>query len=106
MRWLGIVRFDFVFGADIKLMCGLKIEKARFIIIQFVILLQKFIVKMKFDLNSGCISNYRDQYRRGLVLFWIRSKKLKKWAWTKSVVMCSITTHYVPALSLSYPIFG
>ena len=105
MRWFGIVRFDFVFGADIKLMCRLKIEKAIFIIIQFVILLQNLIVKMKLDLNFGRISNYRHQYRRVFILFWIRSKKLKKWAWTKSVVMCSITTHYVPALSLNYLVF-
>jgi len=36
------VRFDFVFGADIKLMCRLKIEKAIFIIIQFCNFITKF----------------------------------------------------------------
>jgi len=69
MRWLGIVRFDFVFGADIKLMCRLKIEKAIFIIIRFVILLQNVIVKMKLDLNFGRISNYATNTEENLSRF-------------------------------------
>ena len=69
MRWLGIVRFDFVFGADIKLMCRLKIEKAIFIILHFVILLQNVIVKMKLDLNFGRISNYATNTEEDLSCF-------------------------------------
>jgi len=69
MRWLGIVCFDFVFGVDIKLMCRLKIEKAIFIIIQLVILLQNLIVKMKLDLNFMRISNYATNTEEDLSCF-------------------------------------
>lgn len=50
-------------------MCRLKIEKAIFIIIQLVILLQNLIVKMKLDLNFMSISNYATNTEEDLSCF-------------------------------------
>ncbi len=50
-------------------MCRLKIEKAIFIIIHFVILLQNVLVKMKLDLNFGRISNYATNTEEDLSCF-------------------------------------